>query len=216
MLEKAQQVLEELPVQEIVSLNALISGYSEHGQGEKALECYERMKLDDVYLTAATCVSTLKACAIQMAEETGLEIHSEIARRGFFCSDLVSNTLVDMYVKFGFVDKAQEVFFELPIRNVVIWTALLAGFVQHGVTDKAHWCFQQMQLEGVPPNAVTYACSLKACSILKSWEKGREIHTIVQCMELLEKDLYVGSSLVDMYTKCKYLLDACMVMVVQC
>ena len=58
-----------------------------------------------------------------------------------------------------------------------------------------------MQLENVPSNAVTYVCSLKACSG-SAWlvDKGRKIYgNIVK--EILDTDLQVSNILIDMYIK---------------
>lgn len=56
-----------------------------------------------------------------------------------------------------------------------------------------------MQREGISPNAITYNCILKAC---------RAMHSLIWAIKsllvswLLEKDVVLGTALVNMYVKC--------------
>eukprot|EP00250_Pteridium_aquilinum_P021033 c25013_g3_i1 orf=1-216(+) len=68
-----------------------------------------------------------------------------------------------MYAKCGAFIKAQEVFDSLTVRDVVSWTALILGYAQHEFGQEALKCYEQMQLEGLRPDALTSACVLKAC-----------------------------------------------------
>ncbi|MCO5547003.1 hypothetical protein L7F22_000443 [Adiantum nelumboides] len=92
-----------------------------------------------------------------------------------------TTTLLDMYAKCGFIAKAQQVFDDLPICNVVSWTALIGGYVEHGEGDvskgqevhaevarqglsgyaedgndeEAINCFEEMQIKGQLDKALT-------------------------------------------------------------
>ena len=61
---------------------------------------------------------------------------------------------------------------------------------------------------GFSPNAITFACSLKACASLGDIVKGREIHSDLEQRRLLETNLVVGSALMDMYAKCGQLIKS--------
>ncbi len=59
------------------------------------------------------------------------------------------------------------------------------------------WTIQQ---EGVQPDSVTFVGVLKACASMVAIEEGRCVHRdIIQSG--LESDVFVGSSLVNMYAK---------------
>eukprot|EP00250_Pteridium_aquilinum_P032060 c44900_g1_i1 orf=1-327(+) len=107
-----------------------------------------------------------------------------------------------MYAKCGLLKRAQEVFDSLLARDVVTWTALIAGFAKNEHGKEALKCFDHMQDEGVCPNAVTYVCCLKACGSIKALDKGREIHAKIEKEGLLGTNLALGNALVDMYVKC--------------
>eukprot|EP00250_Pteridium_aquilinum_P019611 c24491_g7_i3 orf=3-323(+) len=106
-----------------------------------------------------------------------------------------------MYAKCGALKKGRQVFDELPVRNVVSWTALISGCAENGLGEEGLKCWEQMCLEGVSPNAVTFVCSLKNCCIVGALEKGLEIHIAI-AEEGLEEDAFICSALVDMYAKC--------------
>jgi hypothetical protein len=58
-----------------------------------------------------------------------------------------------------------------------------------------------MKQEGVDPNSVTFVGVLNACATVLGLEEGRCVHQEV-IQSGLELDVFVGSSLVDMYAKC--------------
>jgi hypothetical protein len=64
-----------------------------------------------------------------------------------------------------------------------------------------------MQQEGVQPDSVTFVGVLNACASAVALEEGRCIHQQI-LQSGLESDVFVGSSLVDMYAKCGSIADA--------
>eukprot|EP00250_Pteridium_aquilinum_P020277 c24766_g9_i1 orf=1-309(-) len=103
-----------------------------------------------------------------------------------------------MYAKCGMLQKAQEVFDELPLRNLVSWNVLIIGYAQHGHIEDALNCFQWMQGEGFSPDTVTYAGILKSLGRIGAVIKGQELHAQIVKQGFLEKDVVVGNALVDM------------------
>eukprot|EP00250_Pteridium_aquilinum_P025421 c30766_g1_i1 orf=1-207(+) len=61
-LSKAQQVLEELFVPNVVLWNALIVKYTQQGQVEDALNCFQQMGCKGISPDAVTYICILKAC----------------------------------------------------------------------------------------------------------------------------------------------------------
>ena len=60
---KAQDVLEELPVRDVVSWNIMINGCVQNEQNNKALSIYERMQSEDLAPNSITFILILKACS---------------------------------------------------------------------------------------------------------------------------------------------------------
>ncbi|CAK9855822.1 unnamed protein product [Sphagnum jensenii] len=98
-------------------------------------------------------------------------------------------------------------FKKMPSRDVVTWNTMILGRVKCGQGQKALELFQQMQQEGVRPNSVTFVGVLNACASVLALEDGRCAHK--QIIESgWDSDIFVGSSLVDMYAKCGSMEDA--------
>ncbi|KAI5084852.1 hypothetical protein GOP47_0001021 [Adiantum capillus-veneris] len=210
---KAQKVFEELHFRTVVSWNALIGGYAQEGQSDQALSCFERMQQEGGLPDAITYACVLKACATLGDLERGKQIHDKIESQGLLQNNgVLATALVDMYAKCGALSAAQTVHNKLCFREVGFWNALAAGFAQEGQGEEVLDCFERMQHEGIPPDAVTYACILKACGILGMIEKGLEIHDKITRQGLLQNNLVLGAALVDMYVKCGALSKAQLVL----
>ena len=113
---KAKQVLEKLPNPNIVSWNALMSGYAMCGEDEELLDCFKKMQSEGVSGDAVTFIYCLKACSNMGALDRALKFHVEIERKGFLEKD-VGNTLIYFYAKHGMSAKAQSVFEQLSNPN---------------------------------------------------------------------------------------------------
>lgn len=207
LLLEAREVFDNLLVRDVVSWTALIGVYAKHGLDEEALSCFEQMHLVGCSENVITFVFGLKAAGSLKALDKGREIHSELIKRNLEGNLFTGNTLVDMYVKCGSFTEAWKCLNQLPIRDVFSWTTLIAGCAEHGLNDEALECLEQMQKEGVFPNAATYKSSLKACSKVEALGEGRQLH-----MELakqgLDNGLSMANTLIDLYAKCGVFVEA--------
>ena len=165
MLAKALEVFDDLLVRNAVSWSSLILGYAEEKKGREALQCLEGMRNEGIFPDAVSLLCILMICRDIGAIHNGKEIHIEIMSRGLLEKDSVlGNALVDMYAKIGVLGKAQEMFEDLLVRDVVSWSALIAGYVQEGEDHEALKWFQCMEFEGLSPNEVIFLCLMNACS----------------------------------------------------
>jgi pentatricopeptide repeat protein len=67
--------------------------------------------------------------------------------------------------------------------------------------------FRQRQQEGVQPDSATFVGMLNACACVLALEEGRCAHEQIT-QSGCESNVFVGSSLVNMYAKCGSLEDA--------
>jgi pentatricopeptide repeat protein len=209
LLEEARLVLDGLDVRDIVSWTALISGYVQKGQNEEALNCFERLKQEHLAPNAVTFSCILKACASIGAIDKGRQIHDEIASNDMMKNDVVlGSSLVDMYARCGMPARAHDVLFELPVRNIASWSALISGYAQHGEGREVIKCIEQMRREGISPNAITFTSILNGCGISGAIDWGKRLHDEIVSTGLLEKDHLLQVALVNMYIKCGALAKA--------
>ena len=207
-MRKANDVFNKQLIQNVVSWTALIAGYAEHGHFRELFHCEKEMRRQGILLDTFTFGFILRACAIMKDIEKGREVHGEVTRLGLLEDDYVlGSILVDMYAKCGYLVEALKVFEKLPKKDVVSWTAIVAGYTEYGHDEEALSCYRNLQLEGIAPNEVTFVCILNCCGSLGALCTGKEIHTQI-IIKGLEKELFLGNSLINMYIKCGLLLDA--------
>ena len=117
---------------------------------------------------AASLVASIKVCTKQKDLQKGARIHSYLLKRGLLEKDIyLGNALIHLYAKCGILTKAQEVFNDLPFRNVVSWTSLISGYIQHGRYEEALELFYRMErCENLSPDSFMFACIINACGKL--------------------------------------------------
>ena len=90
-------------------------------------------------------------------------------------SDLANlNALISMYSKCGDLAVARKVFDKMPERNLVTWSAMMAGYGVHGVFGEVFELFDEMVDAGLEPDGVSFTAVLAACSHGGFVEKGRK------------------------------------------
>ncbi|KAI9197582.1 hypothetical protein LWI28_001109 [Acer negundo] len=104
----------------------------------------------------------------------------------------------------------RKVFDEMPMRNNVTWNAMITGYCSQ--SKKAKDCalgalllFQDMLVDvcGVKLTDTTMVCFLSTSSQLGVLESGACVHGYIeQTIYMPENDLFFGTGLVDMYSKC--------------
>ena len=88
-------------------------------------------------------------------------------------------------------------FDQMPRRNVVSFTAMISSLTNRKRYEEALVLLLLMQREGIRPNMYTFSSILKACDELKTlWS----IHCSI-VKNGLESDVFVRSSLTDVYAK---------------
>ncbi|KAH7440380.1 hypothetical protein KP509_04G104400 [Ceratopteris richardii] len=200
---KAREVLEKQCDWDVVSWNALITGYAKHQKGDDVLSCYREMQVKGLVPDEVTYCCILKACSILCDLNRGQQVYDEVVRKGFLKDNSVLITsIIDMYVKCGELTKAQQVLKDHPTHNVIAWNALLSGYIQHGLGEDTICCYEEMLQKGLVADDVTFTCLLKACSIVGDVTKGKQIHEVISNKTKLSNNFVLFSTLVDMYVKC--------------
>ena len=122
---------------------------------------------------AVTFICILKACGMVGSLEIGDNIGVKVREKGFLQKDIMlGNALVDMYFKCGAIEKAQEVFEQLPVRDVVSWNAMISGYAELGFSKLALQCYEDMLNEGISPDSWTFSSLFSACSEAALVEEG--------------------------------------------
>ncbi|KAD3338152.1 hypothetical protein E3N88_33673 [Mikania micrantha] len=104
-----------------------------------------------------------------------------------------------VFIDFGDIKCARQVFDEMPERDVVSWNSMIAGYFSGGFEYHALEMFMKMHTFRVTPSTHTYSIVL---SFVPSVCHGMEIHCNLITKGVAFSSIVVGNSLIDMY--CKY------------
>lgn len=143
--------------------NILISAYTRNGLFKEALSIYKEMLNFGVRPDEFTYPSVLKACGEQADLAFGREIHKSILAGSCGMSLCVQNALISMYGKCGEIDVARELFNKLCNRDAFSWNSMISGYASKGIWEEAFELFEQMQLEGVEMNIITWNTIISGC-----------------------------------------------------
>ncbi|CAN6475636.1 unnamed protein product [Victoria cruziana] len=152
----AYLVLETSQSADVLSWNVLISAYVKSGFFKEALGSYKSMVAVGVAADNFTFPSVLKACGEMGDLDSGRKIHGSMSRSGLEWNIFVHNALVAMYARCGEMVVARQLFDQMPERDIVSWNAMIGGYAQQGMWEKAFNLFENMQLNGLLANAVTW------------------------------------------------------------
>ncbi|XP_024532786.1 pentatricopeptide repeat-containing protein At5g16860-like [Selaginella moellendorffii] len=215
---------------DVVSTTALLLGYAENGEEERALDLFSKLP-GDVEPGTPTFVAAIKACTGMAAREeprqlgklaikarsleTGMAIHARlIASRLLDLDKFAASSLVDMYAKCGSALDSGHAFAAIERPDTVAWNALILSYADTGEESLALESLARMELAAADrcscrPDSRTYAAALKACGNLASLAQCRRIHSALLRRGFREEhDEVLANCLVDVYGRCGGMGDA--------
>ncbi|XP_072966614.1 putative pentatricopeptide repeat-containing protein At1g68930 [Typha angustifolia] len=191
------------------------------------------MREGQVMPNRITFSTMLILSSTRMAADLGRQVHCQILRFGFESYVFVGSPLVDMYSKTGFpreamcvfdgmqeknlvvyntmitgllrcgmIEESRKLFADMDERDSISWTTMITGLTQNGMQLEAIDLFRKMRAERVSIDQYTFGSILTACGGLSALEQGKQIHAFIIRTQYQE-NIFVGSALVDMYSKCR-------------
>jgi pentatricopeptide repeat protein len=185
-----------------------------------------------------TFLVLLIACTELMDGELARQFHAHLAVVGFLSDVNIANSLLDVYRKCGCVDDAGRLFDEMPVKNVQMWMTIVCAYAQDGQLDAARRLFDQMpemnaiswnalsdgyvcqgkplealsmfqllKMENLGPDQFTFSSCLSVCAAICSLKHGQQIHGML-IRSCFGGNIMISSSLIDMYSKCCYMVGA--------
>ena len=119
-----------------------------------------------------------------------------------------SNTMISVYSRNGEIDKALELFEETKNeKDPVTWNSMISGYIHSGQPEEALKLYITMHRLSIQQTRSTFSALFHACSCLGSLQQGQLLHAHL-IKTPFESNVYVGTSLIDMYSKCGSIMEA--------
>ncbi|KAM3319857.1 pentatricopeptide repeat-containing protein [Capsicum chacoense] len=199
VLDDAMLVYSALVNPSINDSNLLIGGLILAGRMEEARYLFNGLtKRDHVYSLM------IKGYAVSGQVEESKRLFLEMSER-----NLTSiNTMISVYSRNGEIDKAVGLFEGVKLqKNTVTWNSMISGYTQNHQQERALKLYTTMRRLSISQTRSTFSTLFHACSCLGSLHQGQLIHADL-IKTPFESNNYVGTALVDMYSKCGSLGDA--------
>ncbi|KAL5126127.1 Pentatricopeptide repeat-containing protein, chloroplastic [Glycine soja] len=195
------KVFDNMSQRDAVSWNTIISSFVQNGLDEEALMLVCEMQKQKFPIDSVTMTALLSAASNMRSSYIGRQTHAYLIRHGIQFEGMESY-LIDMYAKSRLI-RTSELLFQQNCpsdRDLATWNAMIAGYTQNELSDKAILILREALVHKVIPNAVTLASILPACSSMGSTTFARQLHGFA-IRHFLDENVFVGTALVDTYSK---------------
>ncbi|KAK4425266.1 Pentatricopeptide repeat-containing protein, mitochondrial [Sesamum alatum] len=198
----ADRVFSEMPHKDLVSWNAILSGYAQEGSyGLEVIFGFIEMVKGGMKLDHVSLTSVISACGQERNLDFGKQAHALSMKSGYGTHVSICNVLMSMYSKCEIVEDAELVFENIVDHNVVSWTTMLS------INDKdAVNLFKEMMRQEIYPNDVTFVGLIHAITKHGMMLEGLMVHGFCIKSNFLS-EINVTNSFITMYGKFKLVND---------
>ncbi|KAL5209301.1 hypothetical protein ABZP36_004924 [Zizania latifolia] len=236
----AAEVFTAMPHRDLLSYNATMLALASGGEMQEAMTLYSKLRNTGPSLgyNHHTFLALLIACERLVDLKLARQLHAHLALHGFLSDVNIASSLGDVYIKCACTNDAENLFNEMTMVNVKMWTAIVCGYADDGQLTTARRLFDQMperdilSWNALMEGYVRHGQEAEALSIFQHFikEGAHPDHiTFSSCLRAcaamcalklgqlihgrLSRTVFypnavVLSSLIDMYSRCGCLADA--------
>ncbi|KAJ0981705.1 hypothetical protein J5N97_009960 [Dioscorea zingiberensis] len=135
------------------------------------------------------------------SEAIKLGVHGVVLKSGFESETCIATALIGFYSAVHDLRSAKHLFCQVPVKDLVLWSAMVSACCKNGQFIDAIHMFREMQDSDVHPNSVSLLSVLLACANTASLRHGMQVH----CFSVrrgFDSEASLQNALVDMYVKC--------------
>ncbi|XP_062232457.1 pentatricopeptide repeat-containing protein At4g39530-like [Phragmites australis] len=203
----ARRLFDRAENHNLVSWTTMIAGYMQNSFDAEAMAMFWQMSQAGWQPDVFACASILNSCGSLEAIWQGRQIHAHAIKADLESDEYVKNALIDMYAKCGHLTGARAVFDALAEDDVISYNAMIEGYARQGDLTEAVDIFCNMRYCSLRPNLLTFVSLLGVSASQSAIELSKQIHGLI-IKSGTSLDLYVGSALIDVYSKCSLVDDA--------
>ncbi|KAK7390838.1 hypothetical protein VNO78_18962 [Psophocarpus tetragonolobus] len=212
LLDCARKKFNEMPVKSLVSWNTMIGAltHNENAEDHEALMLLIQMQREGTIFNEFTISSVLCKCAFKCAILECMQLHALSIKAAIHSNCFVGTALLHVYANCSLTKYASQIFESMPEKSIVTWSSMMAGYVQNGFPHEALLLFHNAQLMGFHHDPFMISSVTSACACLATLVQGKQVHAM-SYKSGFDSNLYVASSLIDMYAKCGCIREAYLV-----
>ncbi|XP_073125444.1 pentatricopeptide repeat-containing protein At1g03540 isoform X1 [Henckelia pumila] len=204
----ARKLFDGLYYKDVVSWSSMISGYIRAGKPRDSINLYLDMLDYGIDPNAFTLSAVVKACAELGELRLGKCLHGLVTKCGLDFNCVIVGALIDMYGRSFEPGDCRKLFDGMLEPDAICCTSVISAFTRSDLYREALGMFYLMSRKyGFLPDWFTFGSALTALGNLERLKQGKEVHAQV-ITGGFSGNVFVDSSLVDMYAKCGLVEDS--------
>ncbi|CAN0918457.1 Pentatricopeptide repeat-containing protein At1g15510, chloroplastic [Linum grandiflorum] len=174
-----------------------------HGKLKPAMEYLASMRREQALVKEESFIALARLCEFRRGRKEGRYVYEFVLESLTSPLSLgLGNALLSMFVRFGDVGSAWNVFGRMGDRNLFSWNVLIGGYSKGGFFDEALCLYHRMLWIGIRPDVYTFPCILRSCGGAQDIVRARELHAHVIRFGF-ELQVDIVNALITMYVKCR-------------
>ncbi|KFK31277.1 hypothetical protein AALP_AA6G091800 [Arabis alpina] len=185
IIEKAIQVFERLPRENVITWSAMINGFAIHGQAGHAIDCFCKMRQAGVQPSDVAYINLLTACSHAGLVEQGRKYFSQMVNvDGLEPRIEHYGCMVDLLGRSGLLEEAEELILNMPIKpDDVVWKALLGACRMHGNVEMGKRV-ANILMDMVPNDSGAYVALSNLYASQGNWAEVSEMRLRMKEMDI--------------------------------
>jgi len=186
-IDVSRRVFDCMVLRDLISWNAMVSGYSLNGCLREAVETLQEMQQCGMRPNASTLVGIVGMCGSAGDRGVGDSLHAFALKGGAIDDESLTSALISMYAVFDDLSSSRMVFDLHPVKDLVSFNSMISAYMQHSIWKEAFEVFRLMHCAGVGPNLVTLVSVLPSCSDFFGINHGESVHGMIIKFVLAEQ-----------------------------
>ncbi|KAL5560091.1 hypothetical protein UlMin_036302 [Ulmus minor] len=137
----------------------------------------------------------------------GRQVHAQMELRALEPNAFLGAKMIAMYASSGDLDTAVTIFGRIENPSTLLCNSIIRAYTLYGYPEKSIGIYLRMLCLGLKGDNFTFPFVLKCCADLLDVRMGKCVHGSGLRVGLVI-DIYLGTSLIDMYVKCGEIWDA--------
>ncbi|XP_011656423.1 putative pentatricopeptide repeat-containing protein At3g25970 [Cucumis sativus] len=208
-IEDSYKVFNTMTEVNVVSWNAMITGFTSNDLYLDAFDLFLRMMGEGVTPDAQTFIGVAKAIGMLRDVNKAKEVSGYALELGVDSNTLVGTALIDMNSKCGSLQEARSIFNShfITCRFNAPWNAMISGYLRSGFNEKALELFAKMCQNDIYLDHYTYCSVFNAIAALKCLSLGKKVHARAIKSGLEVNYVSISNAVANAYAKCGSLED---------
>ncbi|KAL1196345.1 putative pentatricopeptide repeat-containing protein [Cardamine amara subsp. amara] len=203
----AQMLFSEMSTTDLTTWSLMVRIYAESCCPNEAIGVFHEIQARGMRPNTVTIMNILPVCAQVASLHLVRQCHGYIIR-GRLGDMRLKGTLLDVYAKCGSLKNAYSVFQSDARKDLVMFTAMVAGYAVHGMGKEALMIYSHMIELGIKPDHVFITTLLTACCHAGLIQDGLQLFDSVRTVHGMKPTMEQYASVVDLLARGGRLDDA--------